>query len=134
MWGAFNLMQRYRFLRENLSTKNPKIIIEDDDDVFGAGYRNRKELNSYEIETFVNTDEVDELKKEIDEFCIEYEDILPEFELQTLRYMRKLMTIGAHISDTELKISRNIRKRFKIGVYIIIQRYQDLAERIERRY
>jgi len=114
--------------------KNPKIIIEDDDDVFGAGYRNRKELSSYEIETFVNTDEVDELKKEIDEFCIEYEDILPDFELQTLRNMRKLMTIGAHISDSELKFSRNIRKRFKVGVYIIIQRYQDLAERIERRY
>jgi len=132
MWGAFNLMQRYRFLRENL-TKNPKIIIEDDDNIYGASYRLKKEMSSYEVETCVNTDNVDELKKEIDEFCIEYEDILPDFKLKTLRNMRKLMTVGAHISDTDMKISRNIRKRFKVGVYILTQRYQDLGERLDRR-
>jgi len=48
--------------------------------------------------------------------------------------MRKLMTVGAHISDTDMKISRNIRKRFKVGVYILMQRYQDLDERIDRGY
>jgi len=134
MWGAFNLMLRYRFLRDILS-KNPKsIIIEDKDDVNGAGYRIRKEMSRYEIETCVNTDDVDDLKKEIDEFGIEYEDILPDFELKTLRNMRKLMTVGAHISDTDMKISRNIRKRFKVGVYILMQPYQDLGERIYRRY
>jgi len=60
MWGAFNLMQRYGFLRDILS-KNPKIIIiEDEDDFNGAGYRIRKEMRSYEIETCVNADDVDE--------------------------------------------------------------------------
>jgi len=47
--------------------------------------------------------------------------------------MRKLVTVGAHISDTDMKISRNIRKRFKVGVYILMQRYQDLGERLDRR-
>jgi len=28
-------------------------------------------MSGYEVETCVNTDDVDELKKEIDEFCIE---------------------------------------------------------------
>jgi len=120
-------------LRDNLS-KNPKIIIEDDDDVYGAGYRIRKEMSSYENETCVNTDDVDDLKKEIDEFCIEYEDILPDFYLKTLRNIRKLITVGAHITDNDMKISRNIRKRFRIGAYILMQRYQDLGERIDRRY
>jgi len=100
MWGAFNLMQRCRFLRNKLS-KNPKIIIvEDEDDVNGAGYRIRKEMSSYETETCVNADDVDDLKKEIDEFCIEYEDILPDFDLKTLRNMRKLMAVGAHNQTT----------------------------------
>jgi len=60
MWGAFNLMQRYRFLRDNLS-KKPKIIIKDDDDVYGAAYRIRKEMISYEIETCVNADDLKKL-------------------------------------------------------------------------
>jgi len=90
-------------------------------------------MSSYEVETCVNTDDVDELKKEIDEFCNEYEDILPDFELKTLGNMRKLMTVGAYISETDMKISRNIRKRFKVGVYILMQRYQDLGERLHRR-
>jgi len=46
--------------------------------------------------------------------------------------MRKLMTVG-HISETDMKISRNIRKRFKVGVYILMKRYQDLGERLDRR-
>jgi len=117
-------MQRYRFLRDNLS-KKPKIIIKDDDDVYGAAYRIRKEMISYEIETCVNADD---LKKEIYEFSIEYEDILPDFDLKTLRNMRKLMTVGAHISDNDMKISRNFRKRFRVGVYILMERCQDLGE------
>jgi len=47
--------------------------------------------------------------------------------------MRILMTVGAYISETDMKISRIIRKRFKEGVYILMQRYQDLGERLDRR-
>jgi len=86
-------------------------------------------MRSYEIETCVNADDVDDLKKEIDEFCIEYEDIVPYFDLKTLRNIRKLMTVGTHISDNDMKISRNIRKRFRVGVYILMQCYQDLGEK-----
>jgi len=60
-------MQRYRFLRENL-TKNPKIIIEDD--IYGASYRLKKEMSSYEVENCVNTDDVDELKKKLTNFVL----------------------------------------------------------------
>jgi len=38
------------------------------------------------------------------------------------------MTLGAHISDNDMKISRNFRKRFRVGVYILMERYRDLGE------
>jgi len=47
-------------------SKNTKSIIEDDDYIYGAGYILKQEFSGYEKETCVNTDDVDDLKKEID--------------------------------------------------------------------